>query len=389
MAIAQAALLVVVPLYVLELGDSPAVAALVFAMRGLGSVAANLPASVVIDRYGHRAGMIGAVGLMGLSALLLASTGSSWVAAAATLAFGAGMGGWLLARLALITHLVPNHQRGTALSGLAGLQRLGMLAGPLLGGAGVATVGHRVVFLAVVVTALVAVALVRVFAPARIGDADRAEPEPSSDGPLVARGPVGQTGLFAQIPAILRQHRRIFLTAGLYAFSLQLLREQRNLLFVLWGTGLGIAAGPLGGIISLAAALDMVMFPFGGWVIDHWGRKPAGLGCIGLLALALGLLPLTTTAVGVAAVALLAAVGNGLGSGIILTMGADLAPRRDTSRFLGVWRMVGDVGALSGPLLTSAVGSVVVALGVSAAIGAAGGVVLWRLVDETLSVRER
>ena len=85
MAIAQAALLVVVPLYVLELGGSPALAALVYAMRGLGSVAVNLPASVVIDRYGHRAGMVAAIAMMGLAALLIASTDDSWFVAAATL----------------------------------------------------------------------------------------------------------------------------------------------------------------------------------------------------------------------------------------------------------------------------------------------------------------
>ena len=37
---------------------------------------------------------------------------------------------------------------------------------------------------------------------------------------------------------------------------------------------------------------------------------------------------------------------------------ADLAPARASSQFLGVWRMVGDVGALTGPLLTSIVFSI-------------------------------
>ena len=146
MAVGQASLLFVLPLYILELGDGPAVAALVFTMRGLGSVIVNVPASLAIEKYGHRASMAAGNGMMCVSALVMAVSSSSWVAAAATLLFGAGMGTWLLARLAFITHLVPSHQRGAALSGLAGLQRMGLLVGPLLGGFGVESAGYRTVF---------------------------------------------------------------------------------------------------------------------------------------------------------------------------------------------------------------------------------------------------
>ena len=41
--------------------------------------------------------------------------------------------------------------------------------------------------------------------------------------------------------------------------------------------------------------------------------------------------------------------GNGLGSGTMMTLGADLAPREGTGEFLGVWRLIGDTGAVTGP----------------------------------------
>ena len=40
-------------------------------------------------------------------------------------------------------------------------------------------------------------------------------------------------------------------------------------------------------------------------------------------------------------VALLLGFGNGLGSGIVMTLGADFAPARGRAEFLGVWRLVG------------------------------------------------
>jgi hypothetical protein len=41
---------------------------------------------------------------------------------------------------------------------------------------------------------------------------------------------------------------------------------------------------------------------------------------------------------------MLIAAGNGLGSGIVMTLGADTAPTRGRSQYLGAWRLCGDVG---------------------------------------------
>ena len=372
MAVAQMALLVVLPLYVLDLGGSLSTAALVFAMRGLGSVVVNVPASLVIERRGRRAGMILGNGLMAASALVVAHAASPVVLSLAALLFGAGMGAWLLARLAFVTEEVPIHQRGKAMAGLAGLQRLGMLLGPLLGGVGVEQFGFRAVFLAVAGAALLTMALVRRAGPA---------PGPPAASPAPARP---RAALLTLAPRMLRRHRRIFLGAGVFAFCVQLLREQRRLLVVLWGTRIGMDAEAIGLIVSGASVVDMAMFPLAGHVMDHWGRKAAGVGCIGVLGTAMGLLPLTGAPATFLCVAVLAGIGNGLGSGIVLTLGADLAPAGERSRFLGVWRLVGDCGALAGPLLTAAAASLSAALALTWLIGVAGGAVLWWRVPETL-----
>ena len=378
MAVAQMALLVVLPLYVLDLGWSLSVAALVFAMRGLGSVVVNVPASLVIERHGHKAGMLLGNGLMAVSALVIAGSASTPVLALATLLFGAGMGTWLLARLAFITEQVPTHQRGTAMAGLAGLQRLGMVLGPVLGGVGAEQLGFPTVFLAIAGAAVVTMVLIWGMAPARPGT-----PAPVGEAPATGRTRP-DAGMLTLVPRMLGRHRRIFLGAGVFAFCVQLVREQRRLLVVLWGTGIGIDAEAIGLIVSSASVVEMAMFPVAGHVMDHWGRRVAGVGCIGILGTAMGLLPLTGTAATYLCMVMLAGIGNGLGSGIVLTLGADLAPAAERSRFLGVWRLVGDCGALAGPLLASAVASLGVTLTLSWLIGIVGGAVLWWRVPETL-----
>jgi MFS family permease len=62
-------------------------------------------------------------------------------------------------------------------------------------------------------------------------------------------------------------------------------------------------------------------------------------------------------------------LGNGLGSGIVMTLGADVAPRDAMVRFLAQWRLMGDSGSASGPLLVAAVAAVA---GLAAGIVAAG-----------------
>ena len=83
-------------------------------------------------------------------------------------------------------------------------------------------------------------------------------------------------------------------------------------------------------------------------------------------------------------------MGNGLSSGILLTLGADVAPQDDPAAFLGSWRTLTDAGGAIAPLLVSAVAAVVslsVATGVIGVIGLAGaaGFIRWvpRFVPRT------
>ena len=75
-------------------------------------------------------------------------------------------------------------------------------------------------------------------------------------------------------------------------------------------------------------------------------------------------------------------VGNGLSSGILLTLGADVAPKTEPAAFLGSWRTLTDAGGAIAPLLISAivaVASLPVAAAVMGVLGVAGaaGFLRW------------
>lgn len=79
-------------------------------------------------------------------------------------------------------------------------------------------------------------------------------------------------------------------------------------------------------------------------------------------------------------------LANGVGSGILMTLGADLAPRDDPAPFLGAWRFTGDFGSAAAPLVISgvtAVATIAVASGVMGVLGLIGAGVLLRYVPGT------
>ena len=78
-------------------------------------------------------------------------------------------------------------------------------------------------------------------------------------------------------------------------------------------------------------------------------------------------------------VAMFLSLANGIGAGILMTLGADLADPRHPAPFLGAWRFTNDAGGAAAPLLVAGLTALVslpfaaAALGV---IGLAGAVVL-------------
>lgn len=98
----------------------------------------------------------------------------------------------------------------------------------------------------------------------------------------------------------------------------------------------------------------MMLFYPAGWVMDHYGRAWVAFPVVASMTVGVALLPLTHSFATILAVSVVMAIGNGLGSGIVMTMGADTAPTVGRAQFLGGWRLVGDIGGTSAPLVVAA-----------------------------------
>ena len=373
MSLCQGSVLLIIPLFALDLGASAGVAALVFSMRGLGNMVLDVPAGFASARLGDKHTMLMGVGMMALTGGLASQATTATELAAAAFFFGSAMATWLISRLTHISEAVPIHHRGKAISTMAGLQRFGNLIGPVVSGSIAVQFGFEYVFIGVSLVAAIAFLMVIFFVP----DNQKSLHE---DSPNILR----------LVPHILSVHRRIFATAGIAIVFLTVLRAGRQLLIPLWGESLGLDASDIGLIMGSAAAIDMTMFPAAGYIMDNWGRRYSATACISILSLGLLLVPFTTGFTTLVLAAMFIGLGNGLGSGINMTLGADFAPPHQRGEFLGVWRLMGDSGSFAGPIFMGYIASsfaLAAAFTVTASLGLVGILMMVFFVKETLVKR--
>lgn len=360
--IGQGAMLPVVALSARDLGASFGTAALVVGLKGVGQLVGDLPAGTLTARIGERRAMVGAAVLTaaGMVVCLLAS--SVAVLGAGILAAGLAAAVWLLARQSYLTEAVPVRMRARALSTLGGLTRVGTFLGPFLGAALAGVAGTDAGYLLNLGTVAVAAAVL-LFLP-DVGHQVHGPPGPA---PSLTR--------------VVRSHRSVLATLGLAALLVMAVRQARQTVLPLWCDHIGLDAAQTSLIFGLSGAVDMLLFYPAGSVMDRFGPASVGIPSMLVLAGAHALLPLATTVPWVIAVAVLMGVGNGLGAGLVLTMGANASPRAGRQAFLGVWRLVSDLGNAGGPLVVGAVAALTSLGAASVAMGGVGllaAAVLWR-----------
>ncbi|MFL4908291.1 MFS transporter [Streptomyces sp. MMS24-I2-30] len=337
------------------LGASVGTAGLVLALLGVGQILADVPAGALAARVGDRKAMLIAAGIAAVTLAAGALSRSVWQVALAATATGATNAVFNLARQAHLTEVIPVELRARALSTLGGMVRVGAFIGPFIGAAVLtARPVHDVYWLALLCTAVTAAVLLIV--------PDIAEPAPT--GPAGGSAPL-------PVRSVVRAHRKVFLTLGVAVVLVGSVRATRQTVLPLWAEHLGQSASSTSVIFGIAGLVDTLTFYPSGKIMDRAGRLWIAVPSMLVLGLTQAALPLTHGLVTLTVVAMLMGFGNGIGSGILMTLGADVAPPRSRSQFLGIWRLCADSGSAGGPLIVSAAAS----LGsLAAGIATMGGV---------------
>ncbi|MDR7160150.1 MFS transporter [Arthrobacter sp. BE255] len=341
--IGTGAVMPVVALSARDLGASVAVAALIVTLIGLGSWFFNLPASLVTLKFGERWSIVGAAAAAGL-ALVAAALAPQlpdgiWLLAAAMVVVGMSSSVFGLARQKYLTEAVPLNYRARALSTLGGVNRIGVFIGPFAGAAVIQFAGLSGAYW-VGVVAMVGAALLSVTIP----DLEVPAPKPGAD-----------VGPQPTLRSVAVSHAGVFLSLGVGILLLSALRSSRQVVIPLWADHLGMDATQASLIYGISGAIDMLVFYPAGKLMDRRGRQWVAIPSTAIMGTALLLIPLTGGFTGLLLAGMLIGFGNGISSGLVMTLGADFSPDRGRGQFLGLWRFMADAGSTGGPLLLSGV----------------------------------
>ena len=350
----EGAILPAVPLAVRDLGGSVSMAALMVTLLGIGALASNLPASLITVRFGERRAIVGASIWCALGMLLCLAAPGIASFAAGILMVGMASAVFGLARLSYLAEAVPASLRARAMSTLGGVLRIGLFAGPFAAAAVMHWAGLAGAWW-VGIVALLAAALLA----ARLADLPGDAATPTARAGTADAGPT--------LRSIAGAHRKVFVTLGSCVVAISAVRAARQAIIPLWALHIGLDAAGAALVYGLSNAVDMLIFYPAGKLMDTKGRRWVAVPCMAIMGAALLAMAFTTSATPFLVAALAVGFGNGLGSGIVMTLGADHSPAQGRAHFLAVWRLLSDIGGTAGPALLSAVTALfALAVGVAA-----------------------
>lgn len=390
-ALGEGAVIPLIPVIASKMGADLALAALVASALVVGQLCGNIPAGWLVSRVGERVTMMiaGTVASLVSLALLIAPTHGALTGAVFLLGFCASAFG--LARHAFMTTRVPLELRARSLSLLGGSFRLGIFVGPFIAALLLQAFGDEHATVWFLLGCLVLTILLVSFGP-----------DPEKTHPILHRGlalpktePIAEdTGepVTGSIPVHERvgvfgsmwRHRQVLSRLGLAAASISAVRSARFVVLPLWGVSLGLDAQTISVVVGVSGAIDFALFYASGQVMDRFGRLWAALPA--MLLMGGSFLALAFTHGGDLAIlwygmfAATLGVGNGLSSGILLTLGADTAPQADPATYLGSWRTLTDAGGAASPLLFAGIAAIAPLSVATGTIGVIGLLGAWALV---------
>ena len=362
-SIGENSMIPLIPASALSMGADLGTAGLIAGLVMTGTLIADLPAGKLVDRIGERNSMIYSAAAGAIGILLSVFALNLYMLGAGILILGAASAVFALARHSFLTEHIPLSHRARSVSILGGMFRGGSFFGPLLGAWAVHVGGPGAVYwVAVIVCSSAALLLLTTKKDAILST------------PVVVAG---------RTLEVAKREWKKLATVGVGVSVIGILRTSRQIGLPLWAISIGIPPAEAAFYIGIANALDFALFYASGAIMDRFGRRWAAVPTAVGLALAHLVVAYAFNSPTFFAVAILMALVNGVGSGVILVLGSDLAPADARNEFLASYRLLTDAAvAGAGPLLVGV--AALVTLGPAMAIfgwfGFGGAFLLWKYI---------
>ena len=362
-SIGENSMIPLIPASAKAMGADLPTAGLIAGLVMAGTLVADLPAGKLVDRIGERTSMIYSAAAGALGILLSVFAVNLYMLGAGILILGAASAVFALARHSFMTEHIPLSHRARSVSILGGMFRGGSFFGPLLGALAVHLGGPGAVYwVAVVVCSSAALLLLTT------------RPDAILDTPVVVPG---------RTLEIAKREWKKLATVGVGVSVIAILRTSRQIGLPLWALSIGIAPAESTFYIGIANALDFALFYASGAIMDRYGRRWAAVPTAVGLSVAHILVALSFNSPTFLAIAIVMALVNGVGSGVILVLGSDLAPTDARNEFLASYRLLTDAAVAGGPVALAALAQLITlgpAMATFGWLGFGGAYLLWKFI---------
>ena len=324
------------PQYGLALGATPFLAGVLVGALPTARVLLDLPSGALGDRFGSRRMMIIGLSIIAVTSAIAVHAFHFAVLLSVRFAEGVGSAFYVTSSLATLAKRVPTERRGRYMGLYVNALLIGQLVGPVVGGFVTLAWGLRAPFAVYALLACVGMVLITF----------GLEPEAESGAP-------GRVDRVA-VKRLLKDRSYLIVTSGTMAafFVRAGLVSTVIPLFIAfnWGISGTLAVTYTGVLITTNALAQLITLYPSGLIADRIGRKVPfviSLVAVGLVAPALFLAKDLTSAIPV--MFLFGAV-IGL-HGPLVAWTTDLTPKEIMGTSMGLYRTIGDLGFLLGPVI--------------------------------------
>jgi len=325
----------ILPQYALSFSIPVALVGWAVSAFALARLVTDIPAGLMADRFGRKRNMILGLVLIMLSSIAAGTANTYAWLICARIVGGIGSALYMISATTWVAQVSAGKSRGRYMALYSGLVITGAGFGPIIGGYTAARFGLNAPFFAYAVLALAG--LIATIPLKETGDSAPA---------------TGPNMRMKDVLSVLSN--RPFMLVSFAALALFFLRTGvRSTLVPLYASlNLGLSEDRIGILLTVAAVATAVCTFPSGWLSDRVGRKRPIMACLFLSGIAVLLIPLQESLAGLTGVIALYGIATGL-RGSMAAWPADVAPEGRLGTAMGVYRVMGDIGMVLGPITAS------------------------------------
>ena len=332
----------IISLYATSFGVSLAVASLAITAHAFGRFVSDIPAGIAADRIGRRPIMIVGSVLVMITAFLNASAGNFALYLVYRFLEGVGSGMWMTSRQTLLADILKPEERGRIMGYFQAFMLIGQSAGPVIGGFVAAAWGISAPFYAYTATGFICVLLTYflIFEPKGL-----------------TRKRVEGERLFklSDVARLLKNQTYAMACFATFVVFFQRSGIRTDILPIYAANELGLDPAAIGTILGYATITNLLITVPIGYAIDLLGRKPVIIWNILILAAAdIGFI-LARDYWGLVFAAVIMGLASGGAGQAPLALATDASYNEQRGLAMGVYRLMGDLGSMIGPIALSAI----------------------------------